>query len=50
MAFRYLRLAVQPQAENARGTFPGRPPTEQELTRLYSDSCQTARQVQKESS
>ena len=45
MAFKYLQLAAQLQAEIARGTFPDKLPTEQELTRLYSVSRQTVRQA-----
>ena len=45
MAFKYLQLAAQLQAEIARGTFPDKLPTEQELTRLYAVSRQTVRQA-----
>lgn len=45
MAFKYLQLAIELQAEISRGTFPDKLPTEKELTEAYQVSRQTVRQA-----
>ena len=45
MAFKYLQLATELQAEISRGTFPNKLPTEKELAEAYQVSRQTVRQA-----
>lgn len=45
MAFKYLQLATELQAEISRGTFPDKLPTEKELAEAYQVSRQTVRQA-----
>lgn len=45
MAFKYLRLAAELQAELSAGTFPDKLPTEQALCEAYQVSRQTVRQA-----
>ena len=45
MAFKYLRLAAELQAEISAGTFPDKLPTEQALCDAYQVSRQTVRQA-----